>query len=104
MRARNIALVKLDGPSPDLQLAAARAVRAHGGGGTLAWALDDTLPIAMRRQVPPVVEGAVLGGYDPGRWKSSEPRPGVDRFVVCGADEDEDRLRELAKHAELDAR
>ena len=45
VRARNIALVKLDGgETGDLQLAAARAVRAHRGGGTLAWALDDTLP------------------------------------------------------------
>ena len=88
VRARNIALVKLEAAEPgDLQLAAARAVRAHVGGGTLAWALDDTLPIAMYRQVPPVVEGAVLGAYDPGRWKSSAPKPGVDRFVVCGADE-----------------
>jgi len=105
VRARSIALVKLEAGEPgDLQLAAARAVRAHVGGGTLAWALDDTLPIAMRLQVPPVVEGAVLGGYDPGRWKSSAPRPGVDRFVVCGADEDEERLRDLAKHAELAAR
>ena len=105
IRARNIALVKLEGAETgDLQLAAARAVRAHVGGGTLAWALDDTLPIAMHRQVSPLVEGAVLGAYDPGLWKSSEPKPGVDRFVVCGADEDEDRLRDLATHAALTAR
>ena len=105
VRARSVALVKLEGDEAgDLQLAAARAVRAHAGGGTLAWALDDMLPIAMNRQVPPVVEGAVLGAYDPGRWKSSAPKPGVDRFVVCGADEDEERLRDLAKHAELTAR
>ena len=58
----------------------------------------------MHLQVPPVVEGAVLGAYDPGRWKSSAPKPGVDRFVVCGADEDEEWLRDLAKHAELTAR
>ena len=105
VRARSVALVKLEAAETgDLQLAAARAVRAHRGGGTLAWALDDTLPIATNRQVPAIVEGAVLGAYDPGRWKSSAPRPGVDRFVVCGADEDEERLRDLAKHAELTAR
>ena len=105
IRARNIALVKLEGAETgDLQLAAARAVRAHVGGGTLAWALDDTLPIAMHRQVSPLVEGAVLGAYEPGRWKSSGPKPGVDRFVVCGADEDEERLRDLATHAALTAR
>src|ERR1700710_1815194 len=43
VRARNIALVRLDAAEPgNLQLAAAEAVRAHRGGGTLAWALDDT--------------------------------------------------------------
>ena len=66
VRARSIALVKLEAAETgDLQLAAARAVRAHVGGGTLAWALDDTLPIAMHRQVPPIVEGAVLGALRP---------------------------------------
>ncbi len=79
-------------------------MRAHGGGGTLAWALDETLPVATYRQVPAIVEGAVLGAYDPGGFKSSAPTPGVDRFVVCGADEDEERLRDLAKRAELGAR
>ena len=54
----------------DLRTAAARAVRARRGGGTVAWALDDTLPMAETRQVQALVEGAVLGGYDAGRWKS----------------------------------
>ena len=105
VRARSIALVKLEGAeTADLQLAAAQAVRTHRGGGTLAWALDDTLPIATHRQVPALVEGAVLGAYEAGLWKSTEPKPRVDRFVVCGADQDEERLRGLAEHAELTAR
>ena len=68
VRARSIALVKLEAAEPgDLQLAAARAVRAHVGGGTLAWALDDTLPIAMRRQVS--------AGRRRGRPRCVRPRP-----------------------------
>jgi leucyl aminopeptidase len=105
LRARSVALVRLEaGETAELQLAAARAVRAHRGAGTLAWALDDTLPVQLYRQVPAIVEGAVLGGYDPGRWKSTPPSPGPDRFLVCGADEDEKRLRRLAEQAELRAR
>jgi leucyl aminopeptidase len=108
LRARSVLLARLDAGDPDetgdLRTSVARAVRAHRGGGTLAWAIDDTLPISLRRQVPAIVEGAVLGGYDPGRWKSSARRPEIDRFVICGADEDEERLRELATRAEINAR
>jgi leucyl aminopeptidase len=104
VRARSVALVKLEAAeTTDLQTAAARAARAHGG-GTLAWALDDTLPIAPYRQVAPVIEGAVLGSYDPGRWKSGPPRPGVERLVVCGADTSDPRLPDIARRAECTAR
>ena len=103
LRARRVALVALDESEPQgLQTAAARMVHARRNGGTLAWALDDWLPLAMERQVRALVEGAVLGGYDPGRWKSEAPAGGVDRFVVCGADEGE--LRAVAARAELVAR
>ncbi|MDX6552112.1 MAG: hypothetical protein QOH74_600, partial [Gaiellales bacterium] len=77
LHARRIAVVALDESEPeDLQTAAARAVRALRGGGTIAWALDESLPLALERQVRAVVEGAVLGGYDAGRWKSDGPAPG----------------------------
>ena len=55
----------------DLRTAAARARARHRGGRRrVAWALDDTLPMAEKRQVQAIVEGAVLGSYDAGRWKS----------------------------------
>src|SRR3954451_2205553 len=75
LRARRVVLVALDESEPDdLQTAAARAVRAQrAAGGTIAWALDESVPLALYRQVRAVVEGAVLGGYDAGRWKS-DPR------------------------------
>jgi leucyl aminopeptidase len=103
VKARRVAVVALDENEPeDLQTAAARAVRAQRGGGTIAWALDESLPLALYRQVRAVVEGAVLGGYDPGRWKSDGPPPGVDRLVVCGAQEEDHRA--IAVRAELFAR
>src|SRR3954454_10215202 len=43
LHARRVAVVALDGSeSDDLQTAAARAVRAQRGGGTIAWALDES--------------------------------------------------------------
>jgi leucyl aminopeptidase len=40
--------------------------------------------MAEDRQLRAVVEGAVLGSYDAGRWKSDAGKPAVERFVVCG--------------------
>src|SRR3954468_9614293 len=59
LRARGVVLVALDESEPDdLQTAAARAVRAQrDGGGTIAWALDESVPLGLFRQVPAVVEG-----------------------------------------------
>src|SRR4051795_12677973 len=85
LRARRILLVATDGLDPDdVRTAVARAVRATRGTGSLAWAIDDTLPMNEERQLQSVVEGAVLGSYDAGRWKSTAPAPAVERFVVCG--------------------
>jgi leucyl aminopeptidase len=89
LRARRIALVDVGALDPeDLRTAAARVVRANRGGGTIAWAVDDTLPVAEERQVQAVVEGAVLGSYRADRWKSAAPAPRADRFLVCGASPD----------------
>src|SRR5262245_21085855 len=56
-------------------------------GGTLAWLLDGRLSLPLEEQARAVVEGIVLGGYDPGRWKTSEPaRRRVDRLVLVGGD------------------
>src|SRR3954464_802740 len=89
LRARRILLVATDGLDPEhLRTATARAVRASRGTGSLAWALDDTLPMAEERQLQTIVEGAVLGSYDVGLWKSEMGGAPVERFVVCGVDED----------------
>src|SRR3954470_2116283 len=102
LRARRIALVATDGLDPeDLRTAAARVIRASRGASTVAWALDDTLPVAEYRQVQAVEEGAVLGSYEAGRWKSAPPAAGVERFVVCGAGEES---AEIATRAEVVAR
>src|SRR5215212_8547341 len=64
----------------DLRTAAAQAVRACRGGGTVAWALADDEDIGA------LAEGAVLGSYDGRRWRSGDPPRGVERFVICGTE------------------
>lgn len=44
-------------------------------GGTLGWVLDERYPVPVEEQARAVVEGVMLGSYDPGRWKTKEPRP-----------------------------
>jgi len=70
-----------DADDDALRTAAAAAVRT-GLGATVAWAYDDSLPDA---QVRCVVEGALLGGYQAGRWKTDGPGPRVERLVLAGA-------------------
>jgi leucyl aminopeptidase len=55
---------------------------------TLGWILDDSLPIPAAEQVRAVVEGVLLGGYEPGVWKTTE-RDGVEleRLVLGGSGE-----------------
>ncbi len=96
-----LAVVALEPGAEGLQTAAARAVRACRGGGTVAWALDASLPLSAEEQVRALAEGAVIGGYDGRRWRSGEPPRGVERFVICGAGE---QLCPVAERAALVAR
>src|SRR5262245_1962044 len=66
-----VAAVALEPSADGLRTAAARAVRAcRGGGTTVAWALDASLPMPVDEQVRALAEGAVIGGYDARRWRS----------------------------------
>ena len=96
-----LAVVALTADPEGLRTAAARTVRAWRGGGTVAWALDASLPLSVDEQVRALAEGAVLGGYDGRRWATGEPPRGVERFVICGCGED---LAAVAERAALVAR
>ena len=67
-------------------------------GGTLAWQLDESLPLPLPEQAAAVVEGTILGGYTPGRWKTNDDgRPKqVDRIVL-----ESDGVRDAAEQAVL---
>ena len=83
-----LAVVAHEPDADGVRTAAARAVRACRRGDTVAWALDASLPISVEEQVRALAEGAVIGSYDARRWRSGEPPPGVERFVICGCGED----------------
>jgi leucyl aminopeptidase len=77
--------------------ASAVARRLGDVGGTLAWKLDDSLPLSFDEQARAVVEGAVLGSYSPARWKTvDKPRKRIDKIVLYG---DEDGAAETARRA-----
>jgi leucyl aminopeptidase len=63
-----------------LRTAAAAVARAAARfGGTVGWRVDRSLPLAPGEQARAIVEGTVLGCYDPGHWKTTNS---LDREVV----------------------
>jgi leucyl aminopeptidase len=90
--ARRVVLVGL-GPEEELDAdtvrtaAAAVAEAAERVGGTLAWVLDDSLPPSEQGRA--VVDGLLLGSYDPGRWKTgARAEHPFERLVLVGGDEE----------------
>src|SRR5471032_2606819 len=84
-----------------VRTAASAAVRAARGlGGSVVWAFDPGLA-APDDQVRAVFEGALLGGHDPARWKTTTPATLPERLVIAGAPEE---LKAAASRAEVIAR
>jgi len=80
-----------------LRTAAAAVVRRIADvGGTLAWLLDDSLPLSLPEQARAIVEGTVLGSYNPARWKTdAAAAKRIDKIVLVASDGD--GLREGAE-------
>jgi leucyl aminopeptidase len=99
--ARRVAVVgvgaseRLDTDS--LRTAAAAVTHAAGEfAGRIAWAIDDSLPLPPDEQARALVDGTVLGGYEPARWKRDDPPAKLETLVLCG---EGDGLAEAADHA-----
>jgi leucyl aminopeptidase len=60
---------------------------ATAGAEAVAWLLEErSFGLPAAEQARAIVEGTVLGAYDPGRWKTRPRiRPRVERLVLCGA-------------------
>jgi leucyl aminopeptidase len=71
-------------------------------GGTVCWLLDESLPVPLPEQAAALVEGTILGGYTPGRWKTKDPekRPRPVEKIVLGHFETQE-LRDAAERAAL---
>ncbi|MEP6910418.1 MAG: leucyl aminopeptidase [Actinomycetota bacterium] len=100
---RRVVLVGL-GPKAELDedtlrtAAAAVAKETKRVGGSLAWLLDDSLGFSPSKQGRAVVDGLLLGSYDPGCWKAdATPEPPFERLILVG--NDDDALRESAERA-----
>jgi leucyl aminopeptidase len=81
------------GPAGDvdadaLRTAAAAVARATlRFGGTVGWLVDESLPLDPAEQTRAIVEGTVLGQYDPGQWKTSDAkRRDIARLALGSAD------------------
>jgi leucyl aminopeptidase len=92
LRARRVAAAgvgKVADVDADALRTAASAVvlTIRDVGGTVAWLLDETLPLPLEEQARAIVEGTVLGSYSPDRWKTEPPkRRPIERLVLCAGD------------------
>jgi leucyl aminopeptidase len=94
------------GPREEADAAALRTAGAAAAeklapiGGTATWLLDETLALPLPAQAGALVEGMLLGTYDPGRWKTGDrDRRPLERVVV--GHEDEPDLRAAVERAQL---
>ena len=71
-------------------------------GGSVGWLLDEGLSVSPPDQARALVEGTVIGGFTPGRWKTQDteklPRR-IERIVIAHAETQE--LRNAAERAAL---
>ena len=71
-------------------LRTAAAAVAHTTGAyaeRVAWALDDSLPLSPAEQARALVEGTLLGAYEPARWKRDREPSKLSTLVLCGEGE-----------------
>jgi leucyl aminopeptidase len=80
-----------------LRTAAAAVARKAGRyAERIAWAIDDSLPLPPSEQARAIVDGTMLGGYEPARWKQDEQPAKLATLVICGSGEG---LEEAAQYA-----
>jgi leucyl aminopeptidase len=91
LKATRLALAGIGAPeavdSDALRTAAGTLAReARGYARTIAWLLDDSLSLSAAEQARAIVDGTLLGSYDPGRWKSSPEPQRLESLVIVSGD------------------
>jgi leucyl aminopeptidase len=80
-----------------LRTAAAAVARATSDfAERIAWTIDPSLPLPPAEQARAIVDGTVLGSYEPARWKREGPSAKLTTLVLCG---EGDGLPEAAARA-----
>jgi len=51
---------------------------------SIAWPIDDALPLSGEEQAGALVEGTILGAYDPARWKQNGRHTKLEKLILCG--------------------
>ncbi|MGH3081050.1 MAG: leucyl aminopeptidase family protein [Gaiellaceae bacterium] len=74
---------EVDGDAFRTAAAAVARLTKHIG-GTLAWTLQESSALPVEEQARAVVDGVMLGGYDPGRWKSRDRPVEFSRLAFAG--------------------
>src|ERR671937_1921161 len=79
-------LGEIEAIDADAVRTAAAAVAQETGefSSSIAWALDPSLPLPVEEQARALVEGTLLGAYDPARWKHDDRKPKLATLVLCG--------------------
>ena len=68
-----------------LRTAAAAVVGEAGEfAESIAWPIDNALPLSGEEQASALVEGTILGAYDPARWKQNGRRATLETLILCG--------------------
>jgi leucyl aminopeptidase len=62
------------------------AREARGYARSIAWLLDDSLSLSPAEQARAIVDGTLLGSYDPGRWKTSPEPDRLESLVIVSGD------------------
>ncbi len=65
---------------------AASAVASEVGefAESVGWAIDESLSLTSEEQARAIVEGTLLGGYQPGRWKHNGQNAKLASLTICG--------------------
>ena len=93
LKSRRVAAAgmgKAEHADADSLRTAAAAVARHSRefATSIAWVIDESLPVPPAEQARALVEGTLLGAYDPARWKHDDEHPSkLETLVLCSAAE-----------------
>src|SRR5438132_2463690 len=65
---------------------------------SVAWVIDDSLPVPAEEQARALIEGTMLGAYDTARWKRDDQKPKLAQLTLL-VSRDAETLKPLVERA-----